>query len=288
MNIKYEKLENGIRIETGDLNSDFNSHQLPLKLKIVKSVNKKIVTWSCEMNSNNWMTSGKLNLEDIIVEDSQGNVVWTLEYTPSLESTFQHLIRMWCLGCSKKPNGLIIGTNDGLDGEWVYSVISNSSNAVLIEASENSYNRLKENYSDHNNVITLNDLVSVYGEDINFYEAENDNRGILSSVIPNHHDKFDLGGWKMGDIKSTLRKSSRLYDMLELYKPDWIHMDTEGLDVDLLFSIIDSPLLPRLISFEYAHADFNKLEKITGLLKGLNYSLEKDLENILAVKNYES
>jgi hypothetical protein len=217
MKIKYTKLENGIRIETGDLNSDFNSHQLPLKLKIVKSVNKKIVTWSCEMNSNSWMTYGKLNLEDIIIEDSQGNVVWNLEYIPSLENTFQHLIRMWCLGCSKKPNGLIIGTNDGLDGEWVYSVLSNSSNAVLIEASENSYNRLKENYLDHNNVITLNDLVSVNGEDINFYEAENDHRGILSSVIPNHHDKFDSGGWKMGDIKSTLRKSSRLYDMLELY-----------------------------------------------------------------------
>ena len=288
MEIKYTKLENEVKIQTGDLSSDFSSHQLPLKLQIVKSVNKKIVLWSCDMNSNSWAVYRKLNWEDVIIRDSQGDIVWSLEYIPSLESTFQHLIRMWCLGCSKKPNGLIIGTNDGLDGEWVYSVISNSSNAVLIEASENTYNKLKENYLEHNNVITLNDLVSVDGEDINFYEAENDTRGILSSVISNHHDKFDLGGWKMGDIKSTLRKSSRLYDMLELYKPDWIHMDTEGLDVDLLFSVINSPLLPRLISFEYVHADVNKLENIVNILKELNYSLEKDDENILAVKNYES
>jgi FkbM family methyltransferase len=287
MEIKYTKLENEVKIETGDLSKDFDIYQLPLKLQIVKSVNKKIVTWSCNLNSNCW-ASCKLNLEDIIIRDSQDNIVWTLEYNPDGEIKFQHLIRMWCLGCSKKPNGLIIGANDGLDGEWVYSIISNSSNAVLIEASENTYNRLKENYLEHNNVVTINGLVSVDGEDINFYEAENDHRGTLSSVIPNHHDKFDLGGWKMGDIKSTLRKSSCLYDMLELYKPDWIHMDTEGLDVDLLFSIIESPLLPRLISFEYAHADVNKLDEIVVILKELNYSLEKDLENILAVKKYES
>ncbi len=286
MDIKYTKSENGIKVEVGDLSKNFNNVQLPLKLQIVKSINKKIVLWSCEMVSNTWATYRKLNWEDIIIRDSQDNVVWILEYVPSLENKFQHLIRMWCLGCTEKPSGLIIGTNDGLDGEWVYSVKSDSSNAILIEASESVYNQLKENYLDYKNVITMNSLVSVDGKDINFYEAENDSRGILSSVIPNHHDKFDRSGWKMGNIKSTLKKSTRLCDMLELYKPDWIHIDTEGLDVDLLFSIINNPLLPRLISFEYVHADINKLDNITNILKELNYSLEKDEENILAVKKH--
>ncbi len=288
MNIEYTEIENGIKIQTGDLSNDFNSYQLPLKLQIVKSVNKEIILWSYDMESDTWVTFRSLNWEDVIIKDSQGNIVWTLEYIPNMRNTFQHLIRMWCLGCSKKPNGLIIGSNDGLDGEWLYSVISNSSNAILVEASENTYNKLKENYLEYNNVITLNDLVSVDGEDINFYEAENDTRGILSSVISNHHDKFDSSGWKMGEIKSTLRKSSRLCDMLELYEPDWIHIDTEGLDVDLLFSIINNTLLPRLISFEYVHADVVKLNKLLDILKELNYSLEKDEENILAVKKYES
>ncbi len=286
MDIQYEKLENGIKIQTGDLSSDFKSNQLPLKLQIVKSVNKEILLWSCDIFSNCWATYKKLKWEDVIIRDSQGNVVWTLEYIPETADLLQHLIRMWCLGCSKKPNGLIIGANDGLYGEWVYSVITNSTNAILIEASEKTYSKLKENYSKYDNVTTINDLVTVDGEDANFYEAENDPTGILSSVVLDHHDKFDKNGWEMGSITSTLKKSKSLHSMLDLYKPDWIHMDTEGLDVDLLFSIINSSLLPRLISFEYVHADEDRLNEIIGILKVFNYSLEKDGENILAIKRH--
>lgn len=285
MNIKYTKLENEIKIETGDLRANFNDDQLPLSLEIIKSINKSLV-WTCNLNSNNWATYRKLNWEDIIIKDSNENVVWSLEFEPSLENTLQHLIRMWCLGSPKKPNGLIIGTNDGLDGEWIYSITSNSSNAILVEASERVFNKLKQNYLTYDNVLPINALVSVNGEDINFYEAENDERGILSSVISNHHDKFDKGGWKMGNIKSTLKKSSRLIDMLNQYKPDWIHIDTEGLDVDLLLSIVDSPFLPRLISFEYVHADTNKLDNLIDTLKKLNFTFEKDKENILAFKKH--
>ena len=43
MEIKYTKLENEVKIQTGDLSSDFSSHQLPLKLQIVKSVNKNLI-----------------------------------------------------------------------------------------------------------------------------------------------------------------------------------------------------------------------------------------------------
>lgn len=285
MKIKYTKLQNEIKIETGDLRDNFNEYQLPLRLEIIKSINKSLV-WTCNLNSNNWATYRKLNWEDIIIKDSNGDVVWSLEYEPSLESPLQHLIRMWCLGFPKKPNGLIIGTNDGLDGEWVYSITSNSSNAILVEASERVFNKLKQNYSTYDNVLPINTLVSVNGEDINFYEAENDERGILSSVISNHHDKFDKAGWKMGDIKSTLKKSIKLIDMLNKYKPDWIHIDTEGLDVDLLLSVIESPLLPRLISFEYVHADTNKLDVLIDALKKLNFTFEKDKENILAFKKH--
>ena len=44
------------------------------------------------------------------------------------------------------PKGLVIGTHDGEFGEWVPVVKNRDANVILVEATDNQFQKLKKNY----------------------------------------------------------------------------------------------------------------------------------------------
>ena len=106
---------------------------------------------------------------------------------------------------------------------------------------------LYNNFVIKDNVTMLNVLITPDGKDVEFFEG---GRGYTNSVV-----ERVIRHWEQEQINSTIRPSIKLNDIIKNYYPngmDWLHLDVEGLDANLIMSIEEN-LLPNFITFE----DFN-------------------------------
>jgi hypothetical protein len=165
-------------------------------------------------------------------------------------SEFYKSLWMYCQkikNSGRTPNGLAIGTHDGEFGEWCPAVKDQLTNVILVEASEKQYQKLVENYEGKVGVKLLKDLITVDGEEVEFFEG---GRGYTNSVV-----ERVIRDWEIEEIKSSFRKSTSLNELIESnftkkkLDLDWIHLDVEGLDVKLLVSLKEENI-PNFIIFE--------------------------------------
>jgi hypothetical protein len=171
-------------------------------------------------------------------------------------SIFYKSLFLYCksiINSGKKPNGLVIGTHDGEFGEWVPLVKNNLSSMVLIEGTEKQYNKLCKNFQDWEGLTFVNTIVTTDGNPVSFYEG---GLGYTNSVV-----ERVIRGWEKEEINSSLRDSDSINTIIEKYfrnnniDLDWLHLDVEGLDVELLLSL-NIENIPNFIIFE----DFNLTE----------------------------
>jgi hypothetical protein len=251
--ISFDYNDGQIKITTQDLNRILPQEQLPLKFEIKKTISKEVV-WTTNLGSYMWATYPENEINDVVVYDSKGNYI-TQHYWDVMKhgSIFYKSLWLYCKGLinsGKRPKGLVIGTHDGEFGEWVPLVRNFMSDMILIEGSENQYNKLVQNYKGKSEIQCVFDLVTPDGNDVEFFEG---GRGYTNSIV-----ERVIRGWEKEEIKSTKRKSTSINDLIynrfnSLNKKlDWLHLDVEGLDAKLLMSL-KVEHIPNFIIFE----DFN-------------------------------
>jgi hypothetical protein len=250
--IKIDYSEGNIKMNTSDLRGIFKSEQLPLKFKIKKIVSKEVI-WETNLNSNMWAIFPSNEINDVVVEDAQGNFIYQY-YWDVLQhgSVFYKSLWMYCKGLindGKKPKGLVVGTHDGEFGEWVPLVKNFMSDMLLVEGSEKQFNKLSQNFKGKQGVSFLNELITTDGSEVEFFEG---GAGYTNSIV-----KRVIDHWETEEIHSSKRKSTSINDLIKNNlggKVDWIHLDVEGLDAKLLMSL-NEEYIPNFIIFE----DFNLL-----------------------------
>lgn len=259
INIKY--LNDSIKIETQDLNSIFDSKQLPLKFEFVRQVNSKVI-WETKLNSNGWASFPDIEMIDVIVTDKLGNHIHTHKWScvENGDFIYQRLFNFCLLNKSKgvQNKGVVVGTHNGEFGEWVPVALDKLSDMILIEASEKQYNELVKNYHNYNNLELINELVTIDGDDTIFYEG---GRGYTNSVL-----KRVIEFWETEEIHESNRESIQFS---KLITPDvnWIHLDVEGLDDKLLYTLSDEQFNHvSLIVFEYNNLSIEEREAINNFI----------------------
>ena len=271
--IKIDYSNDNIQINTENLSHSFSESELPLKFKIVNLVSKEVL-WETNLNDNMWATYPNNELNDVIVEDSKGNFVYRYRWDVLTHgSIFYKSLWLYCknlINEGKKPIGVAIGTHDGEFGEWVPLVLNFMSDILLVEGSEKQFNKLVKNYENRQGVTFLNELITPDGKDVEFYEG---GKGYTNTII-----KRVIDNWETEEVHSTKRSSISITKLLEDRfdkKIDWLHLDVEGLDSQLIMSIPHN-LLPDFIIFE----DYNLLpdEKtsIHTYLTNLGFILKSD------------
>lgn len=253
INITYTK---EIKITTGDFTGIFKPEQLPLTFQIKNCISKKII-WETKLHSFMWAIFPETELKDVVIIDAQGNFIsqyrWDLMEHGSV---FYKSLWLYCkslINSGHRPKGLVIGTHDGEFGEWVPLVRNYMSDMILVEASENQFNRLKENYEGKQGVLLMRELVTTDGKEAEFFEG---GRGYTNTVV-----KRVIDYWEKEVVTSSKRTSISINDLILNYfiskntKLDWLHLDVEGLDAKLIMSI-EKGLLPNFIIYE----DFNLQE----------------------------
>jgi FkbM family methyltransferase len=158
----------------------------------------------------------------------------------------------------KFPKGLVIGTHDGEFGEWVPIAMKRESKIVLVEASDKQFNRLKNNYKNNSLVKPIQNLITTNGGEVEFFEG---GEGYTNSIV-----EGVIRSWETEEIKSTKRSSISITDLILNEcdgQIDWLHLDVEGLDAELIMSIDETKVqLPNFIIFEDHNLSIDKKNEI--------------------------
>jgi FkbM family methyltransferase len=258
----------GIRVDVGNI-SKYNKN-LPFKLKIKKHVSGE-EQWSIDLNDYWYATYPNKEMFDVEITDSNGRIVYVKTWDIMEHGNhFYKSLWMYNKGLLSKgifPKGLVIGTHDGEFGEWVPIVQKRECSVVLIEASDKQYEKLKNNYKNHTLVKPIQSLITPNGGEVEFFEG---GAGYTNTIVENV-----IRNWETEEITSTKRDSISITDLIltECYGHiDWLHLDVEGLDAQLIMSIDESKItLPNFIIFEDYNLPQEKKDEIYGWLHHRGY-----------------
>ena len=171
-------------------------------------------------------------------------------------------------------NGLVIGTHDGRNGHWIYPVMENLSRATLIEAGQKQFEKLKTNYSTYNNVNCICTIVTPNGGPIFWYEG---GEGYTDTVV-----RDVIEGWLAEpQISNSLRQSNSIKSITNVKEYDWIHLDVEGLDEQLILAL---ETRPNIIIYESMNLKEEQNKNLSDWFSNNSYKTLTSLGNTIAIK----
>jgi FkbM family methyltransferase len=259
----------GIKVNVGHI-SKYNPN-LPLRLKIKKHVSGE-EQWATNLNDNWYATYPNTEMFDVEIYDSKDRLVYCKRWDV-MEHGNHFYKSLWMynksiLSNGRFPKGLVIGTHDGEFGEWVPIVENRECSVVLVEASDNQFNKLKHNYRYHSLVKPIQNLITPNGGEVEFFEG---GAGYTNTVVENV-----IRHWEKEEIKSTKRPSISITDLILTEcdgSIDWLHLDVEGLDAQLIMGIDETKVsLPNFIIFEDYNLSQDKKDEIYSWLHNKEYT----------------
>jgi hypothetical protein len=272
--IKIDFSNKKIKVETKNVSSIFKT---PLKLSVQSHVTKEEI-WSSPLNDGWWAEFPNNEMNDVVISDNNGKVIadrkWDIVQDGSelYQSLYFYCLNIFNTG--RLPKGIAVGTHDGLFGEWVPCILEGITEAVLVEASQPQFEKLNEAYGKFDNVRLVNSLVTTDGKPVEFFEG---GRGYTNSVV-----ERVIKGWEKEEIKSSLKESISIEELMT-DDIDWLHLDVEGYDAQLLLSL-KSEKLPKFIIFEHENLNEYEGEQVKSYLTKNGYILEYRSVSCFAIK----
>lgn len=234
--LKYDRTLNSTLISVNEMSHI--SENLPLKLKLKNIVTEEI-HYEVDLNPNAWAHwTGAELITDVLIYDSTNNLIfekkWDVtEFGDSVEKDLWYYLK-GRKNRGVESNGLVIGTHDGRNGHWIYPILEGLSRATLIDGSDKQYLELQKNYSKNQFVETKNLIVTTDGLDVEWYQG---GEGYTDTVV-----KELIESWVTNDtIIKTHRPSISINQLMSENQYDWLHLDVEGIDGDLILSLEQRP-----------------------------------------------
>lgn len=236
INIKYNREKNTTLIECGHM--DHIKSYLPLTAKFVNIVSGEI-HFESELNSFSWCSwQGAELITDILVYTNEGKLLYEWKWDVVVHGD-EIEKSLWFYLKSRNDsgivsNGLVIGSHDGRNGHWIYPIKKNISSATLIDGSKKQFKDLKKNYKDYQNVKLKNTIVTVDGSDVTWYQG---GEGYTDTIKEGFIDKWI----DQKEITKTTQSSISINTLMKDEQFDWLHLDVEGIDADLILGLEEKP-----------------------------------------------
>ena len=183
-----------------------------------------------------------------------------------------------------------IGCNDGND--LVYNFTKNLKNPYkihLVDASSEALNKCKIQYQNTNSSFHYLAITPNNTEYITLFVPENDAASQHSSLQLEHLKKH--GHENIKEIQVPAKQINKFLDESHLGSIDYLFIDVEGLDVDLVNAIDFAVFDIKNIRFEILHSDHTfskggpKLDNLKQKLMSLGYTLKEDGWDMIAEKS---
>lgn len=265
-------------IEVSVSNNIINDKQMPLFVTF-KTLSGEVL-WYSKLNTNMFTRYGSICNTTMTVVDSLGNKLVDWTWDPLQHGDLSNkLFKIWALN-NRGSNGIAIGTHNGMSGEWVNPVVNGELKAILVEPSDIQYNKLNSFYNKMGWVTLIKEVITKDGNDVIFYEGGDG----LTNTIKKHHIELYV---EDDDIIENKLSSKSINDLIKESSVNgdvkWIHIDVEGLDGDLVYSIEDY-LLPELLIFESLHMDDDYKTNITNYLQNKGYYVQHPGWNTICIR----
>jgi len=265
----------------------FNSQTLNYPLIVYFTTQSGSIIWSTTIpQSNIWCELPNSRNLDIRIIDNKGEIVLNHIWDDNLNSDICELKFIeWCKFFisqeNKKPKGIVIGSHNGLTGEWVNANKKGLiGSTLLIEPNEKPFQQLISNYQNDFKFSFKNILVSENGGYIDFYTDENEDSESSTTILSNIHKNHS-------NVITKHLYSRTLNDLIIEFSPDWLHLDVEGLDGKLLLSVPDDTIEKlKFIIWEDIHLSDDEKILLKNKLSNKGFSvIVGDEYNTFAIKN---
>lgn len=265
----------------------FNSQTLNYPLIVYFTTQSGSIIWSTTIpQSNIWCELPNSRNLDIRIIDNKGEIVLNYIWEDNFNSDICELKFIeWCKFFisqeNKKPKGIVIGSHNGLTGEWVNANKKGLiGSTLLIEPNEKPFQQLISNYQNDFKFSFKNILVSENGGYIDFYTDENEDSESSSTILSNIHKNHS-------NVITKHLYSRTLNDLIIEFSPDWLHLDVEGLDGKLLLSVPDDTIEKlKFIIWEDIHLSDDEKILLKNKLSNKGFSvIIGDEYNTFAIKN---
>lgn len=276
IHLKYDREKNTTVVWVEDLSV--------IGVDFVKVDFKNIVTgeihYTTNIYSNMWTTwNGAELITDVLVYSNFGHLLKEFKWDVTVNGDeIEKILWYYLLNRKnqyKSSNGLVIGTHDGRNGHWIYPVINNLSRATLVDGSSSQFKKLEMNYCLHNNVNMINSVVTVDGKDVTWYYG---GEGYTDTVVKELISEWLTENQISQEIKSTVSIES----IMNSEDYDWIHLDVEGIDDQLILNLKKTP---NVIIFESMNLSEDKLIKLKEWFVSNSYRNLTINGNTIAIKN---
>jgi FkbM family methyltransferase len=189
---------------------------------------------------------------------------------------------------------LEIGANDGKTEDPAWATIRRHQlQALLVEPMPANFKKLTANYSDQPQVICENCAIAREDGDVTLYYVRPDPSlpeyvthltSFSRKVILKHRGVVPNIGKFIEPISLSALSLGTLLKKHGVQKVDWLQLDTEGFDFEILKMLWATPLRPEIICFECEH--LNRTDKIAcaAMLHEASYDYISLGRDVIAVR----
>ena len=247
INITYNRNENKTKVEISKL--DVIKEHLPLKIQF-KNIITDEIHYETELKDYYWAEwCGSELITDVLIYSSNGTLLHEYKWDVTINGDIHEKMLWFYLKARQlnglKSNGLVIGSHDGRNGHWIYPVKYKLTDATLVDGSDKQYVELTQNYKNNSNIETLNTIVTTDGSDVEWYQG---GEGYTDTIVPSF-----INSWlESSEIIKSYRKSVSINDLMKDKNYDWLHLDVEGIDGDLILTLENKP---NVIIYESMNLD---------------------------------
>lgn len=276
IDIQYDRKTNTTKVLLG--NTSLISEEGKLKV-VFKNIITNEIHYEPILGVNTWCTwCGAELITDVLFYNNKNQLVYEHKWD-IIRDGDEIEKSLWLYLKNRQnnnlsSNGLVIGTHDGRNGHWIYSIKHGLSKATLIDGSDEQYINLVKNYQNNPFVETKNLIVTTDGLDVEWYQG---GEGYTDTVV-----KELIESWvDSNKITKTSRSSVAINKIMSEKEYDWIHLDVEGIDGDLILCLEQRP---NVIIYESMNLPQEMTDKLNNWFKFNGYVTVTDNGNTIAKK----
>jgi FkbM family methyltransferase len=189
-------------------------------------------------------------------------------------------------------NFIQVGANDGVSFDSLYEIVINrKSSGLVIEPIKEYFDVLVLNYIEFENIVKENKAVHPKEKEFPIYKVKKEAydkypdwvKGI-ASFNPNHHQALNI---ETSDIFEVLVACDHLMNIInenvENKEIDYLQVDTEGFDYEVIKMIDFKIIKPKILKFESVSLSVEDINSVNKLLKMQDYYIFKEGNDVVAV-----
>jgi len=183
-----------------------------------------------------------------------------------------------------------VGANDGVNFDNMYPFfISHKCKGLVIEPIPLFFERLCLNYKGYPQIIPLNVAIhkdalncSIYSVQLNQLQQYPISASGIASFNREHLKKHGIDESAIAETIVPCRSLMSLIDEYKMTDLDFLQIDTEGFDDEIIKMIDFSLVRPKIIKFETAHLGISQKKEVFDLLKHEGYSIINEPRDAIA------